>query len=135
MTPQLNAKLEAIRHSITASLAEQAADKEAEHPSTVDGTAGTGKAKNVTDIWDTFTFYLTGIVDALQEKYEIDDDAAFDFVAATGDEMTERDFLPEFPHDASAKKDVAEWIGVAKSIGFDAAVMANADLTNESDED
>lgn len=97
-----------------------------------DSEAGVGGADNVSDVNDTFDAYLLSILDSLTAAYDLDEEAAIDFIFDVIDSLVEDGTLPEIP-DESDLKGSAQWAGVAKTFGLAELVLSIAESESEEE--
>ena len=91
-----------------------------------DGEAGSGEAENVSDVNDVLINYMLDIAAGLEEDYDLDPEAAVDFVFDAADSVAEEGSLPFIPEEDDLVS-TAEWVGKAKIMAFGDMVMAIAD--------
>lgn len=120
---QANVVLSKIRASLAEEEAGWGPDSEQADVAHLDGAPGDGGATNVPDIEDALDGYLSGIADALMEKYKISEDDAYDFVFYAADTAEAMGLLPMFPEEDAEPAEYAAWYAKAGSVKFDAIVM------------
>jgi hypothetical protein len=78
-------------------------------------------------VQDELDSYLMGIKDGIMQQYEVESEDALDFVFEKADSLAAQGSLPPLPDDDSDEAAVVEWLAAARSIGFAAFVMEQAD--------
>jgi len=126
MTVSISQKLEGIRKRLAEREGEAWGPDSAVDTEHQDGEAGTGEAENVSDVNDVLIGYMLDIAAGVEENYDLDPEAAVDFVFDAADAVAEEGSLPFIP-DEEDLVGTAEWIGKAKIMAFGDMVMAIAD--------
>lgn len=85
--------------------------------------AGLSGAENSSNIWDAFDLFVGDIIDDLIEKYSIDDGEALDFILSVADDLATEGKMPPVPEEEDGDQAVAQWLGVAGSMGFERMVL------------
>lgn len=132
MNAQMNSLLEQLRTQFIAEAEDETAfgpDSE-QDSETGEGEPGELGAKNVTDGFDAFDLYMDDIVLDLLDEYELDDNDAIDFVFSIADELADEGKLPFIPEEDDEKA-LTDWLGKAKTLGFEAIVLARAEAAAE----
>lgn len=84
------------------------------------------------NINDQIDMLLSGIVDALLEEYDLDEEEAFDFVLDVADVAAEEGMLPYLPDEDASDEELAAWYGQATTAGFtDMVLEAASDSAEE----
>jgi len=126
MTVSISQKLEGIRKRLAEREGEAWGPDSAVDTEHQDGEAGTGEAENVSDVNDVLIGYMLDIAAGVEEEYDLDPEAAVDFVFDAADSVAEEGSLPFIPSEDDLVA-TAEWIGKAKIMAFGDMVMAIAD--------
>jgi len=83
--------------------------------------------ENTSDADDAMSKYISGLVDALIERYDINDDDALMFITGMAEVFKDSGMLPPIPADSDPEVLKAEWLGAAQVNGFSTEVMQAAD--------
>ena len=128
MTPQINNVLSQIREKLDLEESAWGPDmhQQVDDESHLSGKPGTGMAVNKTDIVDAVEMYLGQIVDGLLKLYDVDESAAEGLIFTVADQMASDGMLPPTPGEDAGPDDLSKWMGKAKSMGLEAAVMQAA---------
>jgi hypothetical protein len=83
--------------------------------------------ENPSDADDAMSKYISGIVEALLERYDINDDDALMFITGMAEVFKDSGLLPPIPADSDPEVLKAEWLGSAQANGFATEVMQAAE--------
>lgn len=81
---------------------------------------------NNPDAVDAFDRFLMSIVDALRAEYDVSEDDALIFVLDVAVNLVSDGQLPSLPEEGDAAEKFTFWLGKAKTLGFEDAVLKAA---------
>lgn len=82
---------------------------------------------NPSDADDAMSMFISGIADALIERYDITDDDAVMFITGMAEVFKDSGLMPPIPAESDPEVIKAEWLGAAQANGFATEVMQAAD--------
>lgn len=126
MKPQVTEMLEQMRVRLVQESEAHGPDSEAGAQGD-SGEAGELGAQNSENALDAFSLYLDDIVADLLEDYDISETAAEEFMFSVMRDMIVAGQIPDLPEDEDDEAGCAQWLGAAKSAGFEARVLAVAE--------
>lgn len=75
------------------------------------------------DLEEEFDVYMDGVLNAVIDEYDADEDEAVDYIIYVADDLAEEGLLPPFPTEDSSTEEVSAWLAAAESSGFAGMVL------------
>lgn len=122
MTPQFNALLEDVRSDLESQFSEQD-EVPAELDASADGELG------------PVDVYLSDVADTVSSICDVDEELLLDLLFGTVDDFVGYGILPELPEGEMTAEQETAWVAAAKEVGFKGAVIQNAKMYAEYEED
>ena len=85
---------------------------------------GTGQATNKSDVDAALTLYMDPILNHIVSEYGVGEEEGTNLIFKVADKLAASGDLPPMPSDESSDEDVAFWLGKAKTLGFESAVIS-----------
>jgi len=84
-------------------------------------------AVNEPDVEDAIGNFIESLVAALQDRYDISEDDALEFITGMADMLKDEGMLPPLPAEDDPEVIKAEWLGAAKANGLATEIMQAAE--------
>lgn len=122
MNSQINAVLTQIREKLNESAWGPQLPDVAD-TSHLAGEPGEHGAENVEDSEDVLDMYLSSMVDHIMQHYDADEEEAADVVFQAIEDKVSEGELPDMPDEGAPEAELSAWLGKAKSLGLQHAVV------------